>query len=73
MQGIFSQIRYFESELSKSFKKDNRMHVIRMALVCHSYITRMYLYVIRMSRVCAHMSLICTRMSSVCHSYVVLP
>ena len=49
------------------------MHVIRMALVCHSYITRMYLYVIRMSRVCAHMSLICTRMSSVCHSHVVLP
>ena len=35
-------------------------------LVCHPYVTCMYLHVIRMS-------LVCTRMSPVCHSSVVLP
>ena len=52
MEGILLQTRYFERELSKSFKKDNfiflsnRMSsvchssVIRMS--CHSYVTRMY-------------------------------
>ena len=34
-------------------------------LVCHPYVTRMYLYVICMS-------IVCTRMSSVCHSYVLV-
>ena len=33
-------------------------HVIRMSLVCHSYVTPM--------------SLVCTRMSFVCHSYVLV-
>ena len=35
-------------------------------LVCHLYVTRMYLCVIRMS-------LVCTYLLSVCHLYVVLP
>ena len=34
-------------------------------LVCHPFVTRMYLYVIRIS-------LVCTRMSSICHSYVLV-
>ena len=80
MQGILLQIRYFERQLSKGFKKDNfifisnRMssvchsNVIRMSLVCilmYSYVTRIYSYVIRMS-------LVCTRMSSVCHLYILV-
>ena len=34
-------------------------------LVCHLYITRIYLHVI-------DMSLVCTRMPSICHSYVLV-
>ena len=34
-------------------------------LVCHPYVTRMYLHVI-------HMSLICTRMPPVCYSYLLV-
>ena len=34
-------------------------------LVCHSYVSHMYLYVIRKS-------LVCTCMSSVCHSYLLV-
>ena len=60
---------------------------IRMSLVCHPLVTRMYLYVIHMSLVCtrmgsvgihmysyaARMPVVCTRMSPVCRSSVVLP
>ena len=60
-----------------------RSYVIRMSLVCHPYVTRMFSnvirmslvchsYVTRMSFVCTRMSLVCTRMSSVCHSYVLV-
>ena len=77
---ILLQIRYFERELLKSFKKVNliflynRMspYVTLMSFVCHSYVlvcqsyvTRLYSYVIRMS-------LVGTRMSFVCHSYVLV-
>ena len=59
------------------------LHVIRMSLACHPYVTCMYSYVIRMSLVCTCRSSIChsyvpvyhpyvTRMSSVCHSYVLV-
>ena len=66
MQGILLQIRYFERELSKSFKKINFIFLSnRMSSVCHSY-------VIRMSLICTRMSFVCTRMSSVCHSYVLV-
>ena len=77
MQGILLQIRYLEREFPKSFKKtnfiflSNRMssvyqsYVIRMSLVCHPYVTRMYSYATRMS-------IVCTRRSSVCHSYVLV-
>ena len=66
MQGILLQIRYFERELSKSFKKINFIFLSNhMSSVCHSY-------VIRMSLVCTRMSFVCTCMSSVCHSYVLL-
>ena len=57
MQGILLQIRYSETELSNSFKKDNFIFLLnRMSSVCHLYVIRM--------------SLVHTRMSSVCHSYV---
>ena len=61
---ILLQIRYFERELSKSFKEDNYFsfepHVIRC-------VTRMSFacYLIRMP-------VVCTRMSSACHSYVLV-
>ena len=37
---------------------------IRMSLVCHQSVTRMYSHVI-------HRSFVCTRMTSVCHSYII--
>ena len=59
MQGILLQIRYFERELSNSFKKDNFIFLSnRMSSVCPSHVI--------------HMSLVCTRMSSVSHSYVLV-
>ena len=77
MQGIILQIRYFQRELSKSFKNVNFIfsfepYVIRMSLVCYPYVTRIYSYVIRMSLVCTRTSLVCTRMSSVSRSYVLV-
>ena len=54
-----SQIRYFERESSKGFKKDKFIFLSnRMSSVCHSHAIRM--------------SLVCTRMSSVCHSYILV-
>ena len=62
MRRILLQIRCFERELSKSFKKDFsfKPHVIR--------------YVTRISFVChlIRMSVVCARMSSACHSHVVV-
>ena len=63
MQGILLQIRYFEREFKKRFKKVNfrtawHPYVTRMCLydilvlVSHSYVTGMYSYVIRVSLVC---------------------
>ena len=39
-------------------------------LVCHPYVTRMYLYVIRISLVCTCMSSVCHLYVLVCHLYV---
>ena len=61
-------------------------HVIRMSLVCtcmspvshsyilvcHPYVTHVYLYVIPMYTCVIRMSLVCTRMSSVCLSCVLV-
>ena len=59
MQGIFSQIRYFERDLSTGFKKDNFILLSnRMSSVFHSHVIRM--------------SLVCTRISSACQSYVLM-
>ena len=70
MQEILLQIRYFERELSKSFKKDNFIFLSnRMSFVCHSYVLVCHPYVTRMYSYVFRMSLVCTRMSSVCHSY----
>ena len=69
MQGILLQIRYFERQLSKGFKKDNFIFLSnRMSSVCHSNVIRMPLVCILMYS----MSLVYTRMSSVCHSYVLV-
>ena len=49
MQGILSQIRCFERELSKSFTKDNFIFLSKtncMSSVCHSYVL---VCIIRMS------------------------
>ena len=82
---ILLQIRYFERELLKSFKKVNliflyngmSLYVTLMSfvchsyvLVCHSYVTLLYSYVIRMSLVCTRMSFVCHLLVLVCHSYV---
>ena len=59
MQGIILEIRYFEREFIKSFKKVNFIFLSNpMSSVCHSHVIRI--------------SLVCTRMSSVCHSYVLV-
>ena len=61
MQGILLQVRYFERELSKSFKKVNFVFLSnRISFVCSN---------IRMT--CGSKEK-CTRMSSVCHSYVLV-
>ena len=62
MQGILLQVRYFERELSKSFKKVNFIFLSnRISFVCSNIrmtcgskekCTRMHSYVIRMSLVC---------------------
>ena len=41
-------------------------------LVCHPYVTRVYLYVIRMSLVCTRMSSVCQSYVLVCHPYVLV-
>ena len=83
MQEILLQIRYLERELSKSFKKinfiflSNRMssvyhsYVIRMSLVCHPYVTRMYSYVIRMSLVYHSYVLVCHPYVTCMYSYFI--
>ena len=47
-------------------------YVIRMSIVCRTYITRMCSYVICMYLYVIRMSLVCTRMSPACHSYVLV-
>ena len=53
MQGILLQIRYFEIEFIKSFKKVNfyfepqviGRYITRISFVCHSYVLGCYSYV----------------------------
>ena len=45
-------------------------YIIRMSLVCHAYVTRMYSYVIRMSLVYTPMSFVCHSCVLVCRWYV---
>ena len=59
MQEIILQMRYFERDIVKSFKRVNFIFLSNcMSSVCHSNVIRM--------------SLVYTRMSSVCHSYVLV-
>ena len=68
MQEILLQIKYFERELSKCFKKDNFIFLSNCMLECH----RSHSYVLVCHPCITRMSLACTRMSSVCHSNVLV-
>ena len=80
MQGMLSQIRCFERELSNSFKKDNFIflsaachpYVTPMSLIYHSYVLVCHPFVTNIYSCIVRMALVCTCVSSVCHSYVLV-
>ena len=60
----------YQKALRKLILFSFKPHIIRVSLVCHSYVSRMYLYVICMSFVCTWMSSVCHLYLLVCHLYV---